>query len=505
MISKVITRTTGLIVSQGGVLFLTGKLDTASHCAAQHIYSIIDPRIWVGDTAYFATRISFPVAGIADCDFGITFEDGNLNMIGSNSIANMLANLEAMGGKMGDFITQYIPDGTRSINITYLTDEYATAYYEIPVFDNVTLYVDEQPEQPAVDYKYAFNPIIVNISNRIGTKVRTDAGSNNERISLFHSLFNGSANIDLSGAARMLFDRDEFYNVETVDTTLKKDLYADVYIIDENNNETLINNYILPVIWGAKQIAGIGEKVYEELVYFPSYPFTIPVMRDADSKLRMRIDSGNYSNEMNISAGVKYNIPVNYPEASKSITVRIDNADDILNDQSIFTDEFDHTFRDIYDSTRITVLKVGCEPSGGIYLRWINTLGEWCYFLFRPQSDELKSESSDISFKEIYNTVNPSDPMNTGHTLYHAGTGQSIAKSGTRTMNIAAVFLNQDIFDYVSSITLSPIVDLYLGKNNDKDTWVRISVIDSDIIKSKEVLQNIQLEIQLPDALNQSL
>jgi len=312
--------------------------------------------------------------------------------------------------------------------------------------------------------------------------------------------YNGKNYFDLSGLSRLLFNRDEFYNVQMVDNILHK-----IMRVFFSYDLIPIGYADINIIWGAKQIAGIGEKIYKELIYFPSYPYTIPVMRDADSKLRMRIDSGNYLDEVQILAGVKYNIPVNHPEANKSVTIRIDNTDDILNDQSIFTDEFDHTFRDTYDSTGITVLKVGCEPSGGIYLRWINMLGEWCYFLFRPQSDELKSESSDISFKEIYNTVKPTDPLNAGNVLYHAGTGQSIAKSGIKTMNIAAVFLDQDIFDYVLSITLSPIVDLYLGKNNDKDTWVRISVVDSEIIKSKEVLQNIQLEIQLPDILNQSL
>lgn len=131
---------------------------------------------------------------------------------------------------------------------------------------------------------------------------------------------------------------------------------------------------------------------------------------------------------------------------------------------------------------------------GNKYLRYINHRGEWNYYLWKQTSESIESESSDIVFEQYYDTVNYVNN-------HHAGTGQYIGKQGKKILNLAAVNLNQDMYDFVKEITLSPIVDLYMGDNN----WMRVTVEDADLIKNNRVLQHLEISISLPNEITQLL
>lgn len=298
-------------------------------------------------------------------------------------------------------------------------------------------------------------------------------------VQIFRIGYNGKTQFDLSGLSRMIFNRDEFYKVEKVDNVLYKNLRVS-FSYTAGSSTTQIGSANIGVIWGGLQI---GETFNQNRTYryFKGYPFTIPLY--LDQKVTLKI---NDIESETLNPG-KYNLDI----TSDSIVI-------LFNEyyRKIFTTVFDKTFQPqrILIGTGIEINIEVCDCNlGDTYLRWINTLGEWNYYLFKKTGDVIGSEASDIIFEQSYDTVNYVNN-------HHAGTGQYTSKKGTRTLNIAAVHLSQDMYDFVRGITLSPIVDLY-----DNGNWTRVKIGDSDLTKSGRVLQNLEIGVILPDLITQSL
>lgn len=291
--------------------------------------------------------------------------------------------------------------------------------------------------------------------------------------------YNGKTQFDLSGLSRMVFNRDEFYKVEKIDNTLYKNLSVS-FSYTVGSSTTSIGSANVKVIWGGLQI---GETFSQNRTYryFKGYPFTIPLYLEESAVLKI-----NDTESETLNPG-KYNLDI----TSDSI-VSLFNA----YFRKVFTTVFDKTFQPqrilIGKGIEINVEVCDCNL-GDTYLRWINTLGEWNYYLFKKTSEVIESEASDIVYEQYYDTVNYVNN-------HHAGTGQYISKSGTNILNVAAVHLSQDMYDFVRGITLSPIVDLY-----DNGNWKRVKIGDSDLTKSNRVLQNLEIEVILPDLITQSL
>lgn len=323
-------------------------------------------------------------------------------------------------------------------------------------------------------------PFILYIGTFEPTQASSDLSVQISRIG-----YNGKTKFDLSGLSRMLFNRDEFSKVEKVDNVLYKNLrvsfsYDYTNIVNNITSKIIIGSANIGVIWGGLQI---GETFNQNRTYryFKGYPFTIPLY--LDEKLVLKI---NDIESETLNAG-KYNLDITE-----------DSIVSLFNEYSrkIFTTVFDKTFQPqrILIGTGIEINIEVCDCNlGDIYLRWINTLGEWNYYLFKKTSEVIESEASDIVFEQYYDTVNYVNN-------HHAGTGQYIAKKGTQTLNVAAVHLSQDMYDFVRGITLSPIVDLY-----DNGNWKRVKIGDTDLSKSSRVLQHLEIEVILPDLINQSL
>lgn len=312
----------------------------------------------------------------------------------------------------------------------------------------------------------------------VGTFDSTQVSSNLS-VQISRIGYNGKTQFDLSGLSRLLFNRNEFYKVEKVDNTLYKNLSVS-FSYTVGSSTTQIGSANIGVIWGGLQI---GETFSQNRTYryFKGYPFTIPLYLEEKAVLKI-----NDTESETLNPG-KYNLDIT-----------ADSIVSLFNEyyRKIFTTIFDKTFQPqrilIGNGIEINIEVCDCN-FGDTYLRWINTRGEWNYYLFKKTSDILESEASDIVFENYYDTVN----YVSGH---HAGTGQYIAKNGISTLNVAAVHLDQYMYDFVRGISLSTIVDLY-----DKGDWKRVKIGDSDLTKSNRVLQNLEIEVILPNIITQSL
>ena len=139
------------------------------------------------------------------------------------------------------------------------------------------------------------------------------------------------------------------------------------------------------------------------------------------------------------------------------------------------------------------------ECTDGIYLRWINRHGFYCYWLFK-RGDESKQIANDGEFirnnMQDYNYVNG----------YHGGSGRKQRKTEENTLLVCAPLVDSETFDFLFQLALSPVVDMYAGKNvNGVDSWKAVNVSVVNFNKTRAVLQDFVATIILPETRVQSL
>lgn len=156
---------------------------------------------------------------------------------------------------------------------------------------------------------------------------------------------------------------------------------------------------------------------------------------------------------------------------------------------STFDNTFDYTFFMSGEMSTITELEID-ESTAGHYLRWIDRFGMFQYFLFVKGKETLKNKLSSNTVVEDYAVGG----------LYFANHQRNINVEGTRTVKCSAVSLPQEIFDYVSSIETSPIIDLYVGKSKSgEEMWVPVNIVAaSHEYNPKQVLHDIEISFTLP-------
>ena len=140
---------------------------------------------------------------------------------------------------------------------------------------------------------------------------------------------------------------------------------------------------------------------------------------------------------------------------------------------------------------RITLNVSNCTE--GIYLRWINKLGEWCYYLFNisTESNEVKNVENIIEFLR---TVDFEDGYNPG--THH------IQKDNQRTIKLFASLVDQNTFIFLKSLPESSFVDMFCGYENNEQLWVGVNIADGTFIKDKSQLQDFECTLILPKTFN---
>lgn len=200
----------------------------------------------------------------------------------------------------------------------------------------------------------------------------------------------------------------------------------------------------------------------------------------------------------------KYNIDLSRFNAAERITVRLEPLSSDPQ-PTIFSNAFDVTFKGKAEDTRLIDINVcKCDFTGGVYLRWVNKLGEFNYWLFRCLSNDATVKASDVSFKELFYTTRLTDPLNSKKFLRHDGTGQYIGKDSTHSIQLAAANVTPAEFDFLSAIIESPLVDMFMGYDESGlEQWVRVSVPTNNISKNRQELQDFRFTIDKPQILTQ--
>lgn len=190
-------------------------------------------------------------------------------------------------------------------------------------------------------------------------------------------------------------------------------------------------------------------------------------------------------------------IPLNqvFPTAQRNATIKYRVSEEARL-MSVFDNTFDYTFFQTGENLVLIKMQI-CNDTDGYYLRWIDRQGNLQYFLFRKGQIAYKNKlSSDVVVND-----NPIGGM------YFANHNRSRSIECSVTHKCCAVSLPDEIYDYVVTILTAPIVDLYIGvDNNGEAIWQPIQIQDGTVsYKNGNVLNDLEFSFAQPDINAQSL
>ncbi len=184
-----------------------------------------------------------------------------------------------------------------------------------------------------------------------------------------------------------------------------------------------------------------------------------------------------------------------FPKAKNSVTLK-QKGEEVEVKSSTFDTTFDYTFWLASEMSTITELLIDYSTTGH-YLRWIDRYGMFQYFLFIKGKETIKNKLSANTVVEDY----------TVGGMYFANHQRYTNVEGTKTVKCCAVSIDDSIYDYVSSIITSPIIDLYIGKTRYGDEmWVPVNIVAANHdYNPREQLHDLEISFTMPPINAQSL
>lgn len=130
----------------------------------------------------------------------------------------------------------------------------------------------------------------------------------------------------------------------------------------------------------------------------------------------------------------------------------------------------------------------------GVYLRWLDNFGQWCYYLFRTTgrnyaTKEVQSWQDGI----LRNDLQPENDVYVGHSSQQLSQQESIS--------LGAKLVDAETFDFLLTLTNSPIVEVltnaseYQANNYTTPLWERVSVVGGSYARTSAPLQDFAVSI----------
>ena len=140
------------------------------------------------------------------------------------------------------------------------------------------------------------------------------------------------------------------------------------------------------------------------------------------------------------------------------------------------------------------------RSANGVYLRWIDQQGRYCYYLFR----EIGSAST-VSASSTWERNDMNVP-----TAYIDGVNietsvrQSISRKKTRSLG--AKLVDSETYDFLLSLAQSVVVDVFDGYDaNDAPLWHRVNIVAGNYEKTAKHYQDFIFSIEEPAQSAQTL
>lgn len=368
------------------------------------------------------------------------------------------------------------------------------------IFTNSTGTVVEYPNAT----HYAFVPAIFKITNipeeynklqAVITDRQTNKTYYEER-----EPFNGAAYFDIRRYLQLLFSGIAHgtidYSQLFMDSPLKKTAYITIYWY-RNNSQYCLGTFTVDAIWGAisarESSGGIMRRKW-----FVRYPFTVDVFAKAGTTFDVQIDGKQsdvmfYNHEADATGATPYHRYLLNPAkmidpstVARSVHVAAPHSLVLNND---------------VESVGLVAYTLGIDRStNGIYLRWIDRQGRYCYYLFREigRATTIAAastwERNDMTAPTAYvDGVNIESP-----------TRQHLTQKTTRSLG--AKLVDSETFEFLLTLTRSVIVDVFDGYDvSGQPQWHRVNIVPGSYEMSVKHYQDFIFSIEEPTQNAQTL
>ena len=349
-------------------------------------------------------------------------------------------------------------------------------------------------EYPA-RYAFAFNPLLITVGEETTGSLQKAYiravkryGGSDDYYRDEADFTDGEAVFDISMFCRGLFDLGNIAdNTERIIT-----VQCAVGVTDKSGTNHEMHSgeisgpSVMNVIWGA--IAPTEE--YNGLTscrWFSRFPMKLEFFAQAGAKVYKEIDGkGTHTLVSTVSDMGIASIDLSGAFEGDTVVKKADlSVGDFVN---VFDETFDFTFA-TYESEWEITLKKDDSPCG-VFLRWIDKHGFMRYFLFSKGEESTESEDYGDLLEQKYSAFG----------RYYPNIYRQQGKSVTRKMNIAALHLTREEYEYVRSVAFSPVVDMYVGDDEGTASWLPVLVSSGDTGREQKILEDMEVEIYYNEA-----
>lgn len=311
---------------------------------------------------------------------------------------------------------------------------------------------------------------------------------------------NGSGYFDIRRYLQILFSNLEHscidYGRTFAESPLMREARVTVHWYSGNSQQALIT-FSVNAVWGAisarESSGGIMRRKW-----FVRYPFTVDVFAKDGTTFDVQIDGKQsdvmfYNHEADATGATPYHRYLLNPAkmidpstVARSVHVAVPHS--LVHNNDV-------------ESVGLVAYTLGIDRStNGVYLRWIDRQGRYCYYLFKEigRATTIAAastwERNDMTAPTAY-----VDGMN-----IESPTRQHLTQKMTRSLG--AKLVDSETFEFLLSLARSVVVDVFDGYDvSGYPQWHRVNIVPGSYEMSVKHYQDFILSIEEPTQNAQTL
>lgn len=343
---------------------------------------------------------------------------------------------------------------------------------------------------------YSGMPMIVQVSNAdnyIGAGITIKVGEDYHTET--RTIYNGGVTFDISRYAQMAFVGKSlaptYDNILTASATAQP-ISASLVLTDTDGNTSESIAFDILALYGyigIQQTNGGGVRTRK---WFANFPQSFDIYATPDTIVLVETEHGSLLFEDSIDAEnlnavsvalTPNNYDASYTEGERSAYIYAQPSSYLNGDSQIIGD---------------TTYKLSVERcKQGVYLRWLDHFGHWCYYLFRATGrNYATSEEQTWQDSILRNELAPDER---GVLLASGQTNRQLASQ--ESISLGAKLVDAETFDYLLSLASSPIVEVlanaeeYVNAPTTTPLWERVSIVAGSYARTGAPLQDFEFTI----------
>lgn len=311
---------------------------------------------------------------------------------------------------------------------------------------------------------------------------------------------NGSACFDIRRYLQILFSDLEHSRIDYSrtfgDSPLMREARVTVYWYSGNSLQALIT-FSVSVIWGAISARESSGGIMRRR-WFVHYPFTVDVYAQNGTSFDVQIDGKQpdvmfYNHEADAPGATPYHRYLLNPAkiidpstVARSVHIAVPHSLVLNND---------------VESVGLVAYTLDIDRSTtGVYLRWIDRQGRYCYYLFKEIGRATTiAAASTWERNDMVATTAYVDGVN-----IESPARQHLTQKTTRSLG--AKLVDSETFDFLLTLARSVVVDVFDGYDVcGRPQWHRVNVVPGSYEKSAKHYQDFIFSIEEPAQSAQTL